>query len=93
MSHIGLIGDPLVQTQHLIGASKWQKIREDFAVGLHQLRAAHQRYAAPDRKYVQTKGYGYAFVKHLYMRVDGVWKLGGLKMTVRWSDRESRKTS
>ncbi|KAL8828529.1 MAG: hypothetical protein Q9191_002539 [Dirinaria sp. TL-2023a] len=81
MSRIGLLGDPLIQTQHLIGASKWQKVHDNFAIGHHQLRAAHQRYADPDRNHVQTKGYGYAFVQHFYSRIEGVWKLAGLKVT------------
>lgn len=92
MSRFGLVGDPLVQTQHLIGASKWEKTDENFIIGHHQLRAAHQRYAGPDRRYIQTKGYGFAFVKHFYRRIEGVWKLAGFKVTVRWIDRDFMDT-
>lgn len=38
MSHIGFVGDPLVHTQHHLGASKWRKISNEEAVGYHQLR-------------------------------------------------------
>ena len=88
MSHIGFVGDPLVHTQHHIGASKWAKISDDEAVGHHQLRAAHQRYTALDRKTVENKGHGHAMVKHFYRKVDGEWKLAGLRPTVRWNEFE-----
>ena len=88
MSQIGFVGDPLVHTQHHIGASKWVKISDDEAIGHHQLRAAHQRYTAADRKTVENKGHGHAMVKHFYRKVDGEWKLAGLRPTVRWNEFE-----
>lgn len=91
MSHVGLVGDPLVHTQHHIGASKWQKISEEEAVGYHQLRAAHQRYTGPDRRLVENKGHGYAMIKHFYRRIDGEWKLGGLRPTIRWNEFEAER--
>ncbi|KGQ04253.1 putative scytalone dehydratase [Beauveria bassiana D1-5] len=36
------LGDPCVKTQHLLGASRWERISETEIVGHHQLRAAHQ---------------------------------------------------
>lgn len=86
MSHVGFVCDPLVRTQHHIGASRWQKIREDYVVGHHQLRAAHQRYSATDRKKVESRGHSHALMKHLYKKIGGEWKLAGLKPTVSWND-------
>jgi len=91
MSHIGFVGDPLVHTQHHIGASKWQKISEDEVIGHHQLRAAHQRYTSRDLRVVENKGHGHAMVKHVYRKVGGEWKLAGLRPTVRWNEFEFEK--
>lgn len=88
MSHVGFIGDPLVHTQHHIGASKWQVLPDGEVIGHHQLRAAHQRYTDRTLQTVENKGHGHAMIRHLYRKVDGQWKLAGLKPTVRWNDLE-----
>ena len=85
MAQMGFVGDPLVHTQHHIGASKWEKLSEEEVVGHHQLRAAHQRYTSGNPREVEGKGSGHAVVRHFYRKIDGVWKLAGLKPTVRWS--------
>ena len=96
MSNEGFVGDPLVHTQHHIGASKWQKINDDFVIGHHQLRAAHQRYTDQGRKTVENKGHGHATIKHFYRKVAGeagekVWKFAGLRPRVRWNEFEFEK--
>ena len=107
MSNVGFVGDPLVHTQHHIGASKWQKVSEDEVIGHHQLRAAHQRYTSADLKSVEKKGHGHAIVKHYYRKVylhasgeqkgagagaeEWEWKLAGLRPTVRWNEFEYEK--
>ena len=91
MSHKGFVGDPLVHTQHHIGASKWVKISEDEVHGYHQLRAAHQRYTAADHKTVENKGHGHAMIQHWYKKVDGEWKFAGLRPSVRWNEFEFEK--
>ncbi|KAL8909512.1 MAG: hypothetical protein Q9207_000192 [Kuettlingeria erythrocarpa] len=91
MSHVGFVGDPLVHTQHHIGASKWEKVSEEEAVGYHQLRAAHQRYTASDRRLVENKGHGHAIITLFYRRIDGEWKLRGLRPTIRWNEFEAER--
>lgn len=91
MSHAGFLGDPLIHTQHHLGASKWEKLSEDEVLGHHQLRAAHQRYTGPDKQTVENKGHGHALIKHWYRKVDGQWKLAGLRPTVRWNEFEFEK--
>ncbi len=91
LSHIGFVGDPLVHTQHHIGASKWQKISSEEVIGHHQLRAAHQRYTNLDLNVVENKGHGHAMVKHYYRKVNGEWKLAGLRPAVRWNEFEFDK--
>ncbi|KAG6362433.1 hypothetical protein INS49_010663 [Diaporthe citri] len=91
VSSAGFVGDPLVDTQHFIGGSKFERTGEDSVTGFHQLRAAHQRYTGPDKKTVEAKGHGHALIRHYYRRVDGNWKLAGLKPTVRWNEFEFEK--
>nr|ALR81979.1 scytalone dehydratase [Scleromitrula shiraiana] len=80
------LGDPCVKTQHLLGASQWKKISDDYVIGYHQLRAAHQVYEEPELKNIKLKGHSHATNEHYYRKVDGVWKFAGLKPTVRWNE-------
>ena len=86
------LGDPRVKTQHLLGASSWKKISEDFVIGHHQLRAAHQVYTDETLTTVKLKGHSHATNEHYYRRdKDGVWKFAGLKPTVRWNEYDFQK--
>lgn len=91
MSSPGFLGDPLVSTQHHIGASKFVKIDDDYVIGHHQIRAAHQRYTDETRTTVEAKGHGHATIMHHYRRFDGVWKFAGLRPRVRWNEFEFEK--
>ncbi|KAL3418615.1 scytalone dehydratase [Phlyctema vagabunda] len=85
------LGDPCVKTQHLLGATKWERISDTQVIGHHQLRAAHQVYTAPDLKTVKLKGHSHATNEHYYTRIDGVWRFAGLKPTVRWNEYDFEK--
>ncbi|MCJ1399070.1 hypothetical protein MMC11_002272 [Xylographa trunciseda] len=85
------LGDPLVRTQHLMGASKYERVSETEVIGHHQIRAAHQRYTGPDRLTVENRGHGHSFIKHWYRKVDGVWKLAGLRPEVYWNEHNFEK--
>ncbi|KAJ4247097.1 Pituitary homeobox 2 [Fusarium torreyae] len=82
MSDKNLLGNPLVSTQHFIGASKYEQLSETLATGLHQIRAAHQRYTGPDKNAVEAKGHGHATMLHTYRKIEGEWKIAGVKPTV-----------
>ncbi|KAK5057511.1 centractin- actin- protein of the dynactin complex [Exophiala bonariae] len=86
VSSEGFVGDPLVDTQHFLGGSKFEKISDDEVFGYHQLRAAHQRYTDAGKKTVEAKGHGHALIRHYYKKIDGDWKLAGLRPTVRWNE-------
>lgn len=90
-SNPGFVGDPLVDTQHHLGGSKYVKVSDEEILGYHQLRAAHQRYTGEDRKEIEAKGHGHALIKHIYKKVDGEWKFAGLRPTVRWNEHEFEK--
>ena len=99
MSDMGFVGDPLVHTQHHIGCSKYEKIDDDYVIGHHQLRAAHQRYTDITKRKVESKGHGHATIKHHYRRIEvgngeesrKVWKFAGLRPKVRWNEFEFDK--
>jgi scytalone dehydratase len=86
VSNQSFVGDPLVDTQHFIGASKYEVITNDHVIGKHQLRAAHQRYTGPDKTSVEAKGHCHALMQHTYVKIEGEWKLAGLKPKIYWSE-------
>ncbi|GES64664.1 scytalone dehydratase [Aspergillus terreus] len=91
VSSENFVGDPLVDTQHLVGASRFTRASEDEVQGFHQIRAAHQRYTSPDKTQVEAKGHGHALIRHDYKRMDGKWLLAGLRPTVRWNEYDFEK--
>lgn len=91
VSSEAFVGDPLVDTQHFVGASRFNRVSEDKVQGLHQLRAAHQRYTELDKKKVEAKGHGHAVIRHDYQKIDGKWLLAGLRPTVRWNEYDFEK--
>ncbi|KAG8405425.1 centractin- actin- protein of the dynactin complex [Metarhizium acridum] len=56
-----------------------------FASGAHQIRAAHQRYTDSTKATVEAKGHGHAVIYIKYKKVDGEWKLCGIKPTIYWT--------
>ncbi|MCJ1434978.1 hypothetical protein MMC27_004348 [Xylographa pallens] len=91
MSSPKFLGDPLVRTQHLMGASKYERVSDTEIIGHHQIRAAHQRYTGADRLTVENRGHGHSFIKHWYQKVDGEWKLSGLCPQVYWNEHNFEK--
>ncbi|RDA83077.1 hypothetical protein CP532_2557 [Ophiocordyceps camponoti-leonardi (nom. inval.)] len=87
----GFLGDPCVKTQHLLGATRWERVSDTEVIGHHQLRAAHQVYEEPELINVKVKGHGHATNKHFYKKVDGVWKFAGLAPHVRWNEFDFEK--
>ena len=86
-----VLGDPLLKTQHFIGASKWEMVSDDEAVGWHQLRVPHQRYTDETRREVKVKGHAHGSNQHWYKKVDGTWKFAGLAVEIRWGEFEFDK--
>jgi scytalone dehydratase len=86
-----VLGDPLLKTQHFIGASKWEKVSDDEVIAYHQLRVPHQKYADSDMKEIVVKGHAHSTNKHWYKKVDGVWKFAGLAPNIRWFEYDFDK--
>ncbi|MCJ1433387.1 hypothetical protein MMC27_002747 [Xylographa pallens] len=91
MSRTDFLGDPLIDSQHFLGASKYEKMSADEILGYHQLRAAHQRYTDAEKKTVEAKGHCHCVIMHRYKKVDGVWKFAGLRPTIRWNEYDFHK--
>ncbi|KAL8772820.1 MAG: hypothetical protein Q9209_002165 [Squamulea sp. 1 TL-2023] len=83
-----VLGDPLLKTQHFIGASKWEKVSEDEVVGWHQMRVPHQRYVDEGMKEVKVKGHAHGTNQHWYRKVEGAWKFAGLAPEIKWGEFE-----
>ncbi|KAI9776505.1 MAG: Scytalone dehydratase [Geoglossum umbratile] len=86
-----VLGDPLLKTQHFIGASKWEKVSDTEVIAYHQLRVPHQKYTDETRTVVAVKGHAHSTNKHWYKKVDGVWKFAGLAPDIRWSEYDFDK--
>ncbi len=86
VSSDGFLGDPLIKTQHLLGATEWKRVSETEVVGHHQLRAAHLRFTGPDMQRVDRRGHSHATNEHFYKKIDDVWKFAGLRPTVRFNE-------
>lgn len=82
----GFLGDPLVKTQHLLGATQWEQLSETEVIGHHQLRAAHNRFTDLTLERVAMRGHSHATNEHFYKRINGTWKFAGLRPTVRWNE-------
>lgn len=91
MSSPDLLGDPLVRTQHLLGAARYESVSETEIVAVHQIRAAHQRYADLGLTSVAHRGHCYGSVKHWYRKIDGVWKLDGVRPEIYWNEHDFDK--
>lgn len=81
-----MLGNPLIATQHLLGGSKWIVDSDTEITGIHQVRAAHQRFMSADRKAVAAKGHGHAVITHHYSLVECQWRLSGLSPAVHWNE-------
>jgi scytalone dehydratase len=92
MSSPGFLGDPLIRTQHFVGATKWRKVDVDRIEGHHQIRSTHHRFDTPPvgdnsegkRSSVAAKSHVLAIIT--YVCVNGEWKWGGIKTDIRWHD-------
>ncbi|PGH19879.1 hypothetical protein AJ80_03798 [Polytolypa hystricis UAMH7299] len=80
------LGDPLVESQHFIGATKWERVSDEEIISHHQSRAAHQRFADDTRTTVAVKGHGHGTVTTFFKKIDGVWKWAGIRTKVIWNE-------
>ena len=78
------LGDRLIRTQHLLGASKFEKLNDDEALGQIQIRAAHQREDGEGK--AEFNGHGHALLHHRYRKIDDRWYLAGVKPVVYWNE-------
>ncbi len=61
ISSPGFLGDPLLKTQHLLGACEYERVSETEVVARQQLRAGHLRFvllSPPDHTPEESDGVG-----------------------------------
>ncbi|MCJ1371117.1 hypothetical protein MMC20_002332 [Loxospora ochrophaea] len=69
MSSPLFLGDPLVDSQHMLGAAKYRKVPpslkggDEVIMGTHQSRAAHVRWKDESKKEVVAKGHGHGCIE------------------------------
>jgi scytalone dehydratase len=91
ISNPTVLGDPLLKTQHFIGASRWERVCDDEIIGYHQLRVPHQKYTDSSMQTVKLKGHAHGTNKHWYRRIGGIWKFAGLAPIIRWTEYDFDK--
>lgn len=71
----------LVDCIHHVGASKFERTGKDTITGHHQIRVEYKRYRTMEKKEteVEARGHGLTMMLHYYKKVDGKWKLAGVK--------------
>lgn len=85
------LGNPLVGTQHLLGASTWERTAERNITAAYQFRAQHVRFGDNgngSRTNEQLRAAViYGTVEHYFHEEgDGKWKLSGLRPTTFFED-------
>lgn len=70
-----ILGRPTIQTQHIIGASKWERLEDGRVYAVHQVRASHQSFTDETLTKAVNKGHGHGQAEHWYQKVDGAWKI------------------
>lgn len=86
-----LLGHPLVRTQHFIGASRYEAVSENEASAVHQIRVAHQRYEDLEHTSVAFRGHAHGNVTHRFKKIDGSWKLSGVRPEMYWTEHDFDK--
>ncbi|KAJ0267926.1 hypothetical protein COL940_013897 [Colletotrichum noveboracense] len=74
-----MFGDASLGTQHLIGASKWERIDEDKVIGHYQMRSTSVRLTGANSGEEKVEADRRVVLMQSYVKADGKWKLAGLK--------------
>lgn len=91
MSSPDFVGNPVIRTQHLLGAVSYEYVSENEIIAIHQIRAAHQRYSDDTLATVTYHANGHGRMQHWYKRLEGSWKLAGLRPEMYWSENDVSK--
>ncbi|KAB8265390.1 conidial pigment biosynthesis scytalone dehydratase Arp1 [Aspergillus pseudonomiae] len=76
------LGNPDIQTQHMIGACKWTRESESHARVAFQILAAHRREPQAGDAAILATGHGVNTMD--FAQIDGEWKIAALKVGVLW---------
>lgn len=90
ISSPAVLGNPLLRTQHFVGATKWEKISDTEILGHHQLRVPHIKLSDASPPVEEIKGHAHSYNQHWYRKIDGVWKFAGLRPEVRFGEYDMK---
>ena len=88
VSSDGMLGSPLLRTQHLIGASKWKKSSDTAVIAYHQLQSSQTRYENVGSKVIKDESTRRVTIRHTFRNMNGTWKLEGIKPSLCWNVKE-----
>ena len=83
-----LLGDKRMKTQHLLGGAEWERLSDGTVHVSHQIRVAHQRYVNEDLAVVANKGHAHGVTEHWYRKIEGTWKLEGVRPKLEWFEHD-----
>lgn len=86
LSDLKLLGSRKLKTQHLLGASKWERLDDGSVLVAYQIRVAHQRYTDDSLTEVAKKGHAHGVTRHWYRKIDGAWKLEGVAPNLNFAE-------
>ncbi|KAL6922492.1 hypothetical protein FSHL1_006452 [Fusarium sambucinum] len=70
------LGDPNLQTQHLLGLGIYTYVNDAEVKSNHQVRARHVRRLSNGKDIEWDSS---CYVEHVYTKVDGLWKLKAIR--------------
>jgi len=73
------LGNERLKTQHFLGKGKWERLSDDSVHVEHQIRAAHVLYVDENLMVEKNRGHGHGSMNHWFRKIDGIWKLEGVK--------------
>lgn len=78
------LGDPVLKTQHFLGASKWEQTSDTEIIGHHQLIASHLQYIDETFRTPRYEGVAHGTNVFKYKKLGDQWKLAGMLIYKRW---------
>ena len=86
LSDAKLLGNKRINSHHLLGEAKLERLGEDAFRVCYQIRVAQQLYTEEDLAVVAKKGCAHGLVEHWYRRIEGRWMLEGVAADIQWTE-------
>lgn len=74
-----MFGNPLLRTQHLLGATRLEVVSSTEVTAYHQVRSESIKVSEEDSKSVVDVSSRRVVVTMSYVKINGQWKISGMK--------------